>query len=645
MKGEQSLAWKTALRRLGVLAVKGSLCLAFGLWVAGDISAQIRPVPLERRYSAEVERNFQKAVQFYQQRQYRKAIFSLETLLEAFPENHRETASLYLMGRAHYKQGNFVKAREVLRRLIHNFPGSQYVDDARYLFAAMAYHEGDYLRSFEQLLWLAENSSDPRLKARADTLAYQLIREKFPYERIVQLQTSFRDQKAQEILILAAAEKAADLGYIQELETLVESFRRQFSKSRFAGLIDRLRRVVEREEKGLRIGVILPMTGPYSEEAKALWNGMQFALENFLDSFPEQQIRLALRDSQGKAARAVLAAQELVKDKRVIALVGELMSPQTAAIAAVASYHHVPLLAPTATEVGIATIGKEIFQLNSDLEVRGQALAYFAIRQLGMRTFALLAPADDYGHSVAQGFVRTAEQLGGQVLAQMWYYEGDTNFKKVFSTIREIGLKQAFRDSLRIFNPNITEAEVDSLWEIRSRWRFSSSYRTGSDKLTDSTATPVTAFDAIVLPIYTEDIPYVAPHLALYNIRAQILGGSYWNNLEILEENRQYVDGAIFISDFYVDEADYRYRSFRDRFRQRFGKTPGKMEIFGYDTMQFLLRAIQEGARNRKGIREKLENIIPFRGLRGPIEFQEKPRVNVGLNFLKFEDNSIRKIY
>ena len=74
------------------------------------------------------------------------------------------------------------------------------------------------------------------------------------------------------------------------------------------------------------------------------------------------------------------------------------------------------------------------------------------------------------------------------------------------------------------------------------------------------------------------------------------------------------------------------------------GTTPGKLEITGFDSMNFLLEGLKSATNSRKELLNRLKNIRSFDGIVSRYIFEENQRVNTNLTFLQFQNNSIRKI-
>ena len=55
-----------------------------------------------------------------------------------------------------------------------------------------------------------------------------------------------------------------------------------------------------------------------------------------------------------------------------------------------------------------------------------------------------------------------------------------------------------------------------------------------------------------------------------------------------LRKNKNYLNGLIFITDGYLNEESWDYRQFRNNFRKTLKRTPGKFELIGYDSSNFI---------------------------------------------------------
>lgn len=571
----------------------------------------------------EIEPKFRQALQSYRAGDYQQAFTRFRELSQANLIHQRMTASLLMAGKSLYHLGQYSEALSFLDRLIQTFPMSQYVDDAYYARAQCEYRLKQYLQALKNLLLILENSPNKPLVDKSIHFARFLMRKEFSLSQLRKIPSLAKGENSLALITIELARKEYLQGSPSRAVSLLNKFKNKYPNSSWISQIDQLENDLKKYKKRpVRIGVLLPVTGLYAEEGKGILRGIKFA-QMASKNNSSAPILLKFQDSQSNMIKAVKAVKYFASEGGVSAIIGELESQITAGVGALASIFNIPLLAPAATENELTSVGDLVFQLNSDLERKGAAIAEYAINQLGLRTFATLAPADDYGLEITASFTSKIDELGGRIIAQSWYYGETQDFAAQFKAIREAAF-------------HYDSTDVEHILKIAEEQ--------GKDM--DELDIPVESIDAIFLPIYTEDIKYVAPQLALYNIRAQILGGEYWDNLEVLKRAQiaRYVNGVIFVSDYFPDENNRTFRNFRTEFRIKMGKTPERWEVFGYDAFQVLHKVISEGATTPEEIAKKLNSLENFHGLKGKITLKGSDRVNREVNFLQFINDRIIKL-
>lgn len=629
-------------------------CSFLILLVALSLNAYSNPVILKQQeksvqeiFNQNVENIFQKALIHYSEKNYTIVESELQGLVDIYPLNHRSTAISYLLGRAQYKQKKFFDAEKELTKLIQQFPQSSYVDDSRFILAAGFFEQKSYFTSGEYLFGIIENSENNRLKDKVLTLLPILLTDYLELRDIGIYRSLYQSQISRLVLAFGEGVKR----YRQREFILAENlFQSVVSKNLDYKFGDDSKRFLEliasNGDNKIKIGVILPLTGFYEEEAKKILSGIRYALQNNPAAI-RLKIELVVKDSEGEVISTIRACKELIEIENVIAIIGEIESDKTAIIGALANPRGIPILAPTAAEAGLVQLSNNIIQMSPDVSIRGEMIAEYAINELGLETFVVLAPADQYGKTITDSFAKTVDRLHGFIMAESWYYQGATELRNQFRQIREIGFKKMERDSIAYEMPDLTISEIDSvIAELKriARLEAEELEEPPNLKFADSTAIPITSIDAIYLPVYSDEISYVAPQFALFNIQCQILGGDFWNDEESLDKNKTYVEGCIFTSDLFIDIADPEYQKFVNRFRMETGTTPEKMEIYGYDTINYLIQAVKSKALNPQELLKQLHEIKLYDGLLHKYSFYRKPGVNSHLNILKYEDNTISKL-
>ncbi|MBL7074993.1 penicillin-binding protein activator [candidate division KSB1 bacterium] len=567
--------------------------------------------------TSQVEDRFNQALDFYLQEDYKGAEKAFKKLIKLSLPEPWGSACYFMLGKAYYRQGRYRNTLSVLKKLERLFPGSDYYDDAQYLRAGVSYQEGDYLRAATDYLQVIEITPDPRLEARAKAVVRKLIEESLSPGELKELAGR-------------AGEKSG-------------SFLTEYISYRDA----------------IRIGVVLPLSGELEDVGESLLYGIEFAAGAF-NQHSETKVKVIPADGQGEVLQTVLAVQGLV-DNGVVALIGPITGETTAAAAGMACAYGVPLLAPLAAASELATIGDWVVQLNPNRHTRAAAIAEYALNNLGLSTFAILAPMDDYGKEMSGVFRQTISQGGDTVLVWEWYYQGAMNFSKQFKKLRGAGFRKAFWDFLRTDSTFFDSLWIDSMYVsspiqdtllkapwVDSLWvAFQDSARLKAQlkgTQIDSIEIPLTVYGGIYLPVRTEDIQYVGRQFAYFNFQTQVLGDKSWGDREALEEHGNYVDGIIFTTDYYLNEEDSTYVHFRNRFRVARGKTPGKMEIIGYDAMNFLLTAIQEGCCSREDVRKWFSQAHQYQGIGRRVVLEDGGRTNKAVGILRFKDGKIYRL-
>ncbi|HDL18697.1 MAG TPA: tetratricopeptide repeat protein [Bacteroidetes bacterium] len=605
------------------------------------------PVNQQQKLNQDVENIFHKAVNHYIDKRYDIVEWELQGLLDIYPKNQRITSILYLMGRARYKQGKFAGARQILDQLITQYDNSGYVDDAKVLLGEIAFKQSGYFTAGQNFLSVLDETNDPRLRDRVVGLILPLLTDYVNWDDLQSFQSQFRSKNIRSVLRFAEGVKLFRRGEKERAVTAFQQVVDMASLNQVKSDAEKyLKRIAAAPEQNVKIGIILPLSGDLSEEAKSLLSGIRYAFRKN-SMARDLGIQLVVKDSEGDVLTTIRRTKELLQDNSVIAIIGEIESDQTAVIASLAGAKKIPVIAPTAAESGLTELSKNIIQMNPDVSIRGRIIAEYAVKKLNLHTFAILAPADRYGKTITDSFSETVDHLNGSILVQTWYYQGATELRSQFRYIREVGLKKMGRDSVAQQFPDFNLTRIDSMlvvYGIQKRKEMKEKNQPAPKKFTDSTATPVTSIDAIFLPVYTDEIPYVAPQFALFNIKCQILGSDFWNNEDVLDSQESYVSGAIFPSDFYADPVDPVYQKFRNNFRLETGISPGKMGIFGYDSFNLLMSVLKDDVKNPGQVLQRLKHIETFNGLLHSYLFNLQPSVNSFLYILQYTDRTIKRL-
>lgn len=583
---------------------------------------------------------FNRGLILYRNKDYDQAKIQFLTLSARETDNPLQTAGLLMLSKTFLALKDNENALLYADQLISEFPKSSYTAFAHFVKACVLYDEKDTFSALSELTSAVEASQKQEFQYRCESAATELIGGGVQIKQLERLYKGRNWVKARPILSIWRAQLHHQNGESDKALDLINEFIESRPEQRYRVIAEKLKAQFEQNPTTrFRIGIVQPVSGFFSTEAKDFLRGMAFALKQRKNQSPK--IELLLGDSKGTFAETVKTTIDLI-DMDVDLIVGELEGDKSAMMAGLLYRTDIPLVIPITTDNQLTDLQSSIFQTNSSQEVRGAALAKYAVGTLHMKTFATLAPTDEYGNGLTDAFTNAVDRLGGTIVSQQWYSSGTTDFSRQLESIREAGFRYTVKDSLRALGRDVEMSRIDSLYSRMDRSvRFRSENREGLAKMTNI---PMTAIDGIFLPMYEEDIPYIASQFALYNIKAGLLGGDYWYNLEELRKQQRYLEGIIFMSGYYFSETDLDYINFVRDFRTATSTSPGVMASYGYNVMNLLLNGIDGGQTMSSAITDYLSGEEEFQGLGTTISFRHRQRVNQYVNILQFLNGNIYKM-
>ena len=108
------------------------------------------------------------------------------------------------------------------------------------------------------------------------------------------------------------------------------------------------------------IGGLAPLTGDVSIYGIATNNGIQMAFDEL--NANGSNIKYVCYDEKGDPTEAVNAYNKLVANDKIVALVGDVTSKPTMAVAQQAAKDNIPMITATGTAADITPIGQNVFR-------------------------------------------------------------------------------------------------------------------------------------------------------------------------------------------------------------------------------------------------------------------------------------------
>ncbi len=180
----------------------------------------------------------------------------------------------------------------------------------------------------------------------------------------------------------------------------------------------------------VRLGAILPLTGPGGVIGVQEQRGIEFALEraNAAGGVAGHPVTLSLEDNQAKPDQSVLSFNKLV-DLQHVPVVFTGYSGPTLAMAPLATRKKVMLVNAAAQADKLADASP--YLVNAIPILRGEiaVLSGYLVHEARKTTAAILFENDSAGISGRDDFTETFKALGGKVLAAEPVPFGETNYR------------------------------------------------------------------------------------------------------------------------------------------------------------------------------------------------------------------------
>ncbi len=574
---------------------------------------------------------FEQSLILYRNGDYDQARTLLNNLVNRSMHHPHLSKTYLLLSAVHEKLGDLTQAQHFARQLLKNFPSSQYAEAALFALARCYYAEGKNIEAISYLLSIIDRRPGSRLGEVAMVSGSKIVSDGLYDKGLESLLAERTTGLGKNILLFWLARQSYGIGQPADGSLWLQKMQPTAMIPKLQLMMQELKtRPATSLRYPVRIGLILPLSGVETENGMDFLRGLALAVDE-----QPQQVEIFLMDSGSQIKQSIRMMQRLLR-MDVSLVIGELAGDRTSALAAMASERNLLYLAPVASDNGISELGPRVFQMSSDLETRGIALASYAYHKLGLRSFACLAPADEYGQALCDAFTATVDRLGGTMVAQQWYYPGAQDLSRQFAAIRESALHFSPRDTLTAAMDQDARAQASGI--NQPDYNYS---RTVHSTAVQDRELSIRSIDGFFMPVYAEDLSFAAPQYALANIQAVPLGGDDWLHNDLLRNQRRYLNGAIFCTSSFATATRVEYIHFRNRFRTQTAASPGTLALPGYDIMRLLLQAIRAGNRSGLEITSYLTQLKKYTGLGGNYSFAGHQRINADVVLLQFKDGVI----
>ncbi|EIC29622.1 ABC transporter substrate-binding protein [Methylomicrobium album] len=331
----------------------------------------------------------------------------------------------------------------------------------------------------------------------------------------------------------------------------------------------------------IKVGLIVELTGDMpavgasSRNAAELAVGEINAAGGIAVGGKTYPVELVIEDNASKPDQSVAAANKLISQDNVVAIIGPNASLGAIPAAEIAEFNKTLLITPWSTNPKTTldtSSGKPksyVFRACYTDPFEGRVLARFATEKLGAKKAAVFYDvASEAPKSQADLFRQTFAELGGQIVAFETYTTGDRDFSAQLTKIKSAGP------------------------------------------------------DIVFLPAYYNDVGLIAQQARRAGIKQPLVGSDAWSSPELIKLAGGAVEGDYFANHYAADIATPAAKKFIDAYAGRYGNTPDDVAALTYDAMGLLSAALKKSpVLDRKAVRDAMAAVADYEGVTGIIKF------------------------
>jgi branched-chain amino acid transport system substrate-binding protein len=326
------------------------------------------------------------------------------------------------------------------------------------------------------------------------------------------------------------------------------------------------------------IGHYGSLTGPEATFGRSTDNGIKLAVEEankaggVMFGGTKQLVRLVSDDTEGKPEKAGPVVTKLITKDGVVALLGEVASSVSLAGADVAQPMGVPMITPSSTNPAVTAKGDNIFRVCFIDPFQGAACAKFARENLKVTKAAVLFDqAAAYSVGLNEEFVKAFKAAGGEIVSQLTYNKGDSDFNAQLTKIRE------------------TKPEL------------------------------------LFIPGYYTDVANIARQSRKLGMTMPLLGGDGWDSADLAKNAGADIEGSYYSNHYAADQPTPVIQDFVTKYKAQYGEVPDGLAALGYDAAKILFDAMGRAKTNsKKDLRDAIAATKDFVGVTGTITLNDK---------------------
>lgn len=335
-------------------------------------------------------------------------------------------------------------------------------------------------------------------------------------------------------------------------------------------------------------GVIAPVTGSKAEQGQQFTEGAQVAVDeiNTAGGINGSTVRLEILDDQGQPNEAVAAAQRLVSNTDVFAVIGPSSTASSSAAIPVLERAQIVAVSPSASTPSLVTDNQSFYIMSLPLSAYGPLVPQFAAERFGAQDLAIINVKDDWGENVTTIAKEWSVANNVPVVAEANYTQGDRDFKAQLTSMLDKD-----PDAL-LLNTHYTEGAL--------------------------------------ITRQARELGYDGPIVAQgTNVYPQFI--------ELAEDA---AEGVVGWTDFLATLDTEAVTSTVEKFQKAIGKEPLQYHVSTYDAVKILAQAIGQVGCDRAALSTAVGGTKDFPGLVGPMSFNAERLPEKELFWVEVKDGA-----
>lgn len=567
------------------------------------------PCRLQAALPGELELKSREAEGRYSAESYLKSRAIFTDLTQSFPSDPRFSYFQFMIAKCDYHLKEYPSARQEFSDFIHQFPKSSFIPACYLMLGNIAHLEGASFESAQSFIYAYELAGTDNLRLLAKRSLQPLLERWLSEAELEKLSRSNKDKKlAPKIWFYLGTKQQSGGDFEKALKTL-DFYRQAFPDGED---IQEVNQILENFSSGngktVKVGVLLPLTGDLSLYGISVLNGIKLATS--LVPSGKREIQLVVKDTQGDFVNAARLCRELISDNKVACIIGPLKSEAVAAASVEAERAGVPLITPTASRKGLASLSDFVFQISPTAQRKGKVLAETAVKDEGLRELVMLVPEFQDSESEAANFKIRAEGLGVEILMSEEYSPDVEDFSPHLRAIKNRLMGLSSSSSLQEEGSFLDEVPV---------W-----------------------VDGIFISADQTGMYDILSRIANMNIFGTILGTEVCGEKQVIEFAKNIDRKMIFVSNGFSLKETVETKRFFDLYLEQHKREPDLVSMLGFDSMM-LLASIMERTVTPRGIRGFLARTSGFAGVSGGVSFDSEGE-NTMVPVYKLEGGQVKRM-